>query len=76
MNTNITSNSPCDPIQAGLIDVSNYYDQEKWFRLLQEDGIRYSKLEACYWEKTQRRKRVATLLSSECTTNNCLHSLK
>ena len=57
MNNNITSNPPRDPIQAGLTDAGNYYDQEKWFRLLQEDGIGFSKLDACHWGKKPNKKK-------------------
>ena len=76
MNTNPTNYVPHDPIQTALIDPGNYHDQENWFRLLQEDGIGFTKLDACHWGENSIRKRVDTLLSSVCTTNNFLHWLK
>lgn len=57
MNTNITSKIPRDPIQAALIDVGNYHDQEEWFRLLQDDGIGFTKIDTYHWgQKPNKRK--------------------
>ena len=56
MNNNITSNIPWDPIQAAIIDVGNYHDQEEWFWFLQ-DGIDFSKLDACHWGGNQNKKK-------------------
>ena len=76
MNTNPTNYVPQDPIQTALIDPGNYHDQESWFRLLQEDGIGFTELDACNWGKNPTRKRIVTLLSSGCTTRICSHLLK
>ena len=57
MNTNPTNYVPHDPIQNALIDPDNYHDQENWFRLLQEDGIGFTPLDASRWAKKPNKKK-------------------
>ena len=60
MNDNSTAKGPGDLIQAAILNSESYYDQELWFKLLQDDGIGFFEQEDSNWSKNPKKKRGVT----------------
>ena len=57
MDNNSTAEGPGDLIQAAILNSENYYDQELWFKLLQDDGIAFSDLDDSIWFQNSKKKK-------------------
>ena len=54
MDDNSTAKGPGDLIRAAVLTSENYYDQELWFKFLQDDGIDFFKQDDSNWSKNPK----------------------